>query len=926
MSSQAHKEIIKMSYAFFSENVCSDKSINRYLDRVAGWLKDSNLERDAIYDELTRLHNVHITGSDAILDGKGDHEEWFNASTGQRLHGEIEWRFWDHYQLYLINGKNWPREVVENLDRETNKILSRLEDPGRAGHWDRRGLVLGSVQSGKTANYTGLIAKAIDAGYKLIVVLAGVHNSLRSQTQFRLNEEILGYHLDQVREFDDQARLAGVRRMFPNHPIAQTLTNAGEAGDFKKTVAESAGIIPTQNGSPIILVVKKHVSILKNLLDWATAIIGKRDSTGRVVVEDIPLLLIDDECDYASVNTKKVVKDENGTIDEECDPAKTNLRIRELLTTFHKSIYVGYTATPFANIFIHHDEQHPKYGQDLFPRNFIISLPQPSNYFGPARMFGLNENTNAGIEAREPLPLLRTVADADAVFPLNHKKDLQVAELPDSLKKAIRVFLLTCAIRRIRENSPAHNSMLVHVTRFTLVQGQVRDLVEKELKRTVDRIRSGKEAIDDLKDLWMSDVVPTTDSMEAEFGCRNAAWDEVVQHLYPIAKRVKVKAINGSAKESLDYRQAEMEAKIRIENGEDVPWEERGENVISIGGDKLSRGLTLDGLTVSYYLRASKMFDTLMQMGRWFGYRDGYQDLCRIFTTSTLIRWYRFIATSSIELKEDIKYMELLGEEPQNFGLKVQDHPGQLAITSAGKRRNSETLSLSFSGGLHQTIVFDTSKSASNIEALRMLVESMDSSSRAQRAQWETGTTFWSNLTHEAVVEFLDSYETDTEAAKAVSPSKWSTFIKLQIAQALGDLTEWTVAIFSKTDSPRTLEIDGYEFNCFERKPDGPPEGGFAIGTLVSPTDEWLDFDKTERDELKEQFGGQPTGKQIRVNRPKTRGFLMIYPIFYNAEQYLTYGVEPDVPVIGVAISFPESDTTIKARYQVNAVYRDAED
>ena len=929
MSKKTYDEIMSMSYGYFSENVCSDETINRFLDLMAGLVNESGRERNEIYDELTRKHNVNIFGDDAILDGKGEHEDWFNPSTGVGLHRELEWHFWDHYKGYLINQKKWPKQIVENVDKETNKILSRLEDPQRTGQWDRRGMVIGSVQSGKTANFTGLIAKAIDSGYKLVIVIAGVHNSLRSQTQFRLNEELLGYHMDKVGEYDESARNAGVRRMYSDHGIIQTLTNATEKGDFKKRNVTTAGLIPSKEGAPIILVIKKHVSILKNLLDWATAVIGKKDKTDRVVVEDLPLLVIDDECDYASVNTKKVVKDEHGNIDPECDPAQTNRRIRELLAAFHKSNYIGYTATPFANIFIHYDELHPKYGQDLFPRNFIVSLPQPSNYIGAARLFGMNDNRRAGIEATSPLPLLRYVEDGEPVFPSSHKKDLAIGKLPDSLKEAVKVFLITCAIRRQRQSSQKHNSMLIHVTRFTDVQAQIHDLVERELSRCVDRIRQGGKGLDELKRLWERDFVPTTNEMSSEFGCATTTWEQVVENLYPIAKRIKVKSINGSSGESLDYRIAEMDARRRKNAGEDVPWEEQGEHVISIGGDKLSRGLTLDGLTVSYYLRASKMYDTLMQMGRWFGYRDGFEDLCRIYTTRSLCRWYRFIATASIELKNELKYMERLRMEPQNFGLKVLNHPGQLAITSAGKRRNSERLKLSYSGTISQTVVFDLTKAQANLDALEKLVVAADA--KLTPKPRDNGTVIWSGLSHELITEFLDSYSTDAEAATVVDPVKMSTFIKEQLIHGENDLVDWTLSVISKSKSPQTIKIGKRSFGVVERTPNEvPSETSVAIGTLISPADEWLDFSDSEKSTLLNTLGkDKATGREIRGEdgRPKSRGHLMIYPIYFDDEHELkSYGIPPAPPVYGVAISFPGSDTTVQVEYQVNAVFSDAED
>ncbi|MHA1735941.1 MAG: Z1 domain-containing protein [Candidatus Thorarchaeota archaeon] len=934
----SYQMVLRMSYAFFSERPCTPETLEQFIMMLQSELQKCGVSYDRAYSDLERLHNITVLDSSAILDEQGDHVNWFNPSLSTGLNREIDWHFWAHYREYLIAARNWPKGVVESIDRDTSAILSRLEDPQRSGRWDRRGMVMGSVQSGKTANYTALITKAIDAGYKLVVVLAGVHNSLRSQTQYRLNEEVLGYDLDKVQEFRGQAARIGVRAMFRDHAIAQTLTSSNEGGDFKKKIAEQAGIVPTPNGPAIIMVVKKHVSILKYLKDWATVIIGVEDDSGRKVVTDVPLLVIDDECDYASVDTNKTVVDENGNVDEECDPAKTNMRIRELLCAFHKKAYIGYTATPFANVFVHHQHRHPQYGEDLFPRNFIISLPQPTNYIGPERVFGLLGMPSVGIEAVEPLPLLRYVADSDDTIPGKHKKHLTVGELPLSLKHAIKAFLISCATRRLREASPPHNSMLVHVTRFTAVQAQIRDLVERELRSCVQRIQNKNDGLDDFEEIWRTDFLSTTEEMSGEFSCPRHSWSEVLQNLYGVARRIRVKAVNGAARDSLEYRQAEMEAKRRERLGEVVPWEERGEHVIAIGGDKLSRGLTLDGLTVSYYLRASRMYDTLMQMGRWFGYRDGYADLCRIYTTQELIGWYRFIATASLELRQELDYMALIGEEPKNFGLKVRSHPGQLAITSAGKRRNTEKLDLSYSGRISETVVFDLASCAGNMEALTELFRSLRSgASPASGAKSET--LHWTGVPPEMVTGFLRSYKTQSEAARVVDPKKIAKFIEEQLGAGSRDLVTWDVAIVSRQNPPNKFSIGDTELGCLDRRGLTREGDSLTIKRLVSPSDEWIDFSAEEKararanwaemrcskGEEPPEVSALPSGPAIRAARPKERGLLLIYPICHDGDGE-HYGMEDGQEVLGFAVSFPRSDTTKQATYVVNSVYQDAED
>ena len=220
--------------------------------------------------------------------------------------------------------------VINSLDSLSSEI-SRIEDPHRNGRWDRRGMVMGSVQSGKTANYTALITKAADSGYKLFIILAGVHNSLRSQTQSRLNEEFLGYDIDKVQKLTGSEKATGVRTMFRNHKAVYSLTSSSEKGDFNKIVASQSGIPLSREGPPIILVIKKNVTILRNLINWVPSIVGVRDENNQWHIPDIPSLVIDDECDHASINTKWPERDENGRINEEWDPTTTNRLIRKLI-------------------------------------------------------------------------------------------------------------------------------------------------------------------------------------------------------------------------------------------------------------------------------------------------------------------------------------------------------------------------------------------------------------------------------------------------------------------------------------------------------------------------------------------------------------------------------------------------------------------
>jgi len=268
-------DVIRMSYGWFAARTCTTEALQTFVEDMNKAYPD--IDKDRLYSKLERLHSVRILNSSSILEDHSDHVEWFNPSANTGLKRDFAWHFWQHYSDYLVSTKNWPAAICRSIDKVTSNILCRLEDPERDPPWDRRGMVIGSVQSGKTANYTGLVAKAIDAGYKLVVILTGTHESLRTQTQGRLNEEIMGYDLGRIEQFRGQAERIGVRRQFRDHRIVQTLTSSIEKGDFSKSVAEQVGIVPSASGDPIVLIIKKNVHILDNLIRWATAIGGTPD-------------------------------------------------------------------------------------------------------------------------------------------------------------------------------------------------------------------------------------------------------------------------------------------------------------------------------------------------------------------------------------------------------------------------------------------------------------------------------------------------------------------------------------------------------------------------------------------------------------------------------------------------------------------------
>ena len=865
----------------------------------------AEVDIEALVRELEANLNVVVGSASTLTDDSSDHLPWLadrRAST--------EWKFTRRYQRFLKERRGWALSTLQRSDDLTDRVLDLIEDPRRPGSWDRRGMVVGEVQSGKTSNYIELICKAADAGYKFIVVLTGTTNSLRAQTQLRFDEGFLGWDTRLHLALDPKNKRVGVGTLIGEPPLrAISSTNGDERGDFNLKVANQFNV--TLGGDPVIMVVKKNGSVLRNLTRWARSMspVGPREPIPRT-----PILVIDDEADFASVNTKPMSPD-----DDE-DPTVTNGRIRELLNAFEQSVYIGYTATPFANIFIFPDQDAGRHGRDLFPRDFLINLPVPSNHVGPTKVFGLPEGPDDDEGPVLALPLVRVVNDHHDQIPNVHRSNWTIGELPNSLTRAMKAFILACAARTARGQEGQHNSMLIHVTRFVDVQSQVADLVRFELRDLQNRIRYGDgdssdSIIDQLRSMWLEDFVPSSRAVQELYpdlmlGCTEVSWEAVQSELVVATQRIQVKVINGAAKDALDY------------------WDHpEGLSAIAIGGDKLSRGLTLEGLSVSYYLRASRMYDTLLQMGRWFGYRPGYVDLCRLYTTDELRDFYSHITMVTDELRQEFVLMADRGMTPSEFGLRVRSHPAGLVITAANKMRNGTPMAVSYSADISETITFDRTPdvNSTNHERFGRFIVSLGSTKREP-----TGNHIWTGVAGEDVADLLADISVHPGSRKA----RGDFLARYILSQnTLGGLVNWTVALVSNRSGEWSVELGGCEVYPLQRAyhpKDGLDRAAvYRIRRLVSPADEMIDlteekrewaFDQTLRQHRDDRAGSRhradpsrPSGPYIRRARDFSNGLLLIYPL----QESDTNGL----PFVGFAASFPAADRDTPIEYVVNTVY-----
>jgi hypothetical protein len=674
---------------------------------IGGNLTDDDLP--VLIDLLETKYNTTMGIGEVLVNTEVPHDEdWYSKR-------EIDYNYWPDYQKLLIN-ENWPTNVIGSMNTVTDKILGLLPDPAQdREHWYRRGLVLGHVQSGKTANYIGVISKAADAGYKFIIVIAGVHNNLRKQTQQRIDEGFVG------RNSVTKAPI-GVGKISPNRVKPFTVTTLDS--DFDITVENKINLELKDLNNTFVLVIKKNVSTLRRLYSWLKKLNTKQ---GYERISNIPMLMIDDEADNASINTNK----------PELDPTSTNRELRNILQLFNKRAYVGYTATPFANIFINPDEEHVKHGNDLFPEDFIYCLDAPTNYFGSEKIFLEEESSKQSV---------RTIKDAFLHLPQKQKKGVEVTSLPNSMIDAMYLFLLARTIRNLRGQKNKHCSMLINVHIVMDVQRQIKSLLDEELRDLKRAVKFNCKKIE--SEAIKDPLVQRLKKLFAqEYSLCEFNWFEILPALVESSEMIKSFMVNSESDDRLDYAEADKN--------------EEAITAIAIGGLSLSRGLTVEGLTISYIYRNSKMYDTLLQMGRWFGYRAGYEDLCRVYMTEDSFGWYKHISEASEELRSRLKRMRRDGKTPIDFGLLVRAHPDTLIVTALNKMRNAELkeLEISYSGTLVETFILPDSTEKNDINATLIEVMFKGLNKDNFKVVDNTDSYCFKDVSYETIQDFLFKFQ-----------------------------------------------------------------------------------------------------------------------------------------------------------------------
>jgi hypothetical protein len=842
-----------------ANSVAGGNTEERAAQQLAKW---SSVPADVIL-KARRLYGARVgrirdaRDPSALVDTKFRSGGWYAGSR----EGDI---YWPSFRSRLI----FEDEATNSLENRANRIVSLLDPPG-GEIIDTRGLVLGYVQSGKTTSFMSVIAKAADAGYRVFIILSGITDNLRSQTQERVAETLVGMSPE------EQARW-------------HWLTTPDK--DFSLSPQNAANILKS-DGSRVIAVVKKNPYRLRRLGRFL-------DGAGDHILSTSPVLLIDDEADQATINVAQNSSDDARI-------SRINLLIRKILS-HPKVAYIAYTATPFANLLI-----NPSDYKDLYPRDFIVDLAAPNDYFGAEKIFG-RDPVNASDEiVDDGLDIVRIVPDADIgdVRPPSRKAMATWApSVPPSLKEALRWFVLATAARRARDGHAAHSTMLVHTSMLTAAHTAQRQTIQPyvdSLSRAVTA--DDPEALRQFKEQWVRE----TSRVPGEtFGFHHVPWPLVLEHLPAVLDDLRVVVDNYQSTSRLSYPR-------------DVP-----QTIIALGGNTLSRGLTLEGLVCSYFVRSANAYDTLLQMGRWFGYRPGYGDLVRIWMTAELQEWFFDLATVEAEIRQQISRYEAENLTPAELPVKIRTHPA-MVVTAAAKMQSHIVTDVSYSGSREQTILFnhkDKDWLRANIDATGELFEAARLANHLAPADLNgpLGGPVFRDVPVELILQFLATYQFH-ERALRLNPELLFGYIKEQ--NELGSLQKWNVAVISDSSGTSgTRTIGGQDLKLIRRTRLDLPEPYANIKALVSRIDRAADV-PLSRGEIRRLVPSDTDLDYaiLRHDYLERVGLLCIYPIYKNSTPRLT-AVEPGrkqrVPleaaddVIGLCLYFPEDASNAAYRYK----------
>ncbi|MGB3286381.1 Z1 domain-containing protein [Mycolicibacter algericus] len=743
---------------------------------------------------------------------------------------------------------------------EASDVIVRLTPNPSGEPRSARGLVVGYIQSGKTTNFTAVAAKLADRNYRMIIVLAGIHNSLRRQTQERLIKDLTSSMPE--RWF----KITGVDGDFDLMRLRSS-RNGSTSQDAVAFLAAQSQIS--------LLVVKKNATVLRKLHRWLDK------PSARPALQNAQVLVIDDEADQASVET-----------------ATINPLIRGILRLFPRGTYIGYTATPFANVFI-----DPKDSDDLYPRDFIYPLPPPENYFGPEMLFG-RDVPDLDKDDEEGLDMIRIIPDDDEFLLRPRGKD-ELAEfyptMTAELGVAIAWFFLATAARRHRGDT-GNSSMLIHTSFQTSVHERYQPMVARELEKLRSSLTlNDPELIAELRSIWEDE----TSRVSAEqFGLRRSAFVEIETYLLDVIDDCRIIIDNSKSDTRLQYD------------------EDESYTVIAIGGNTLSRGITLEGLVSSVFLRPTNTYDTLLQMGRWFGFRIGYEDLPRIWMTDGLRRAFRHLALVEHEMRQDMAVYELQGITPMEAAVRIRTHP---ALRITAKMGAAEPSRISYAGARLQTRFYRRKDEAwlrRNWAAGEELVAAALRHSPLE--DLPNGGFLLRNVKVTDVRSFLESYDIVPDQAD-MSVDQLLRYIEHQNSEDDPQLLRWNVAVIG--GDGESIDFAGRPVSASIRAPykDG---GEIAdIKTLMSKADLVVDVKGLSRTKARSMDEAELKERRIEDLDLRGKGLLVLYPLDRVGKPQseksarVREAMDATSNPLGLALVFPKTSHTDSERDAVQTTH-----
>lgn len=747
---------------------------------------------------------------------------------------------WQLYKKCLLE-KGFKKDSVDNIESTSIKILHRLNN-NTVDKDAVKGLVIGNVQSGKTANMAALIAMAADWGWNMFIVLSGTIENLRKQTQERLFTEL-----------NNPGNLCWISfdHLQKNSPRGQKLSDLHLGNDSSQRY---------------INVCLKNSARLKKLIQWLQS-----DNSNQ---QKLRILLIDDEADQAGINSAGINAAERSRINRFiCSLVNGNDENHNKAPYQYQSMnYIGYTATPYAN-FLNEAER-----ESLYPKDFITTLQVSNEYFGPQQIFGLEGKDMEG------LSIVRTVDtnpenQNNDIVQLTNLHDGETTSLPGSLKDSLCWFLCSAACYRIW-NIKKPVSMLVHTSQKTEHHKNVSEAIKTWLDET-----SQDEILKYCKKIWEVETKKFDKTIfRSEYKQYGRTDSEI--HDYPdfhnVQNEIKSMLSTGISYIKLDDESQELTytkgIHLCVDNCKNNRITEDGFHVrlaypeendqtntkldyatvfIVVGGATLSRGLTLQGLTTTYFLRSSNQADTLMQMGRWFGYRKNYELLQRLWITPKTEDQFEFLSTLDYELREEISNMENMGLSPSHYGPRVKNTPdcSFIRITAKNKMKAAQETDWDFSGSTNQTFLFDNDAEIlkHNISCVNDFVESLGTPSITPFNQKECNkhaksSYVWKNIQLNKINELIAKYKFNQRLRVLNNKEAFMTW--LEKATDAGTIKNWNVIIVDKKNNQSDTDKWNLSFDKINKikrsrryRETDIITNTINIGVLLDPEDQYCDID-----------------------------------------------------------------------------------